>query len=427
LPSPAAATDSAEYQRRTDSPLNREAELLILCASPSPGPEREARIRALVESGLDWPRAVHLSLMQSVMPLLYRLLNSRLSGSIAANAAEDLRREFYGHSLRSLHLARELARISSRLESGGVEPIAVKGPALAMAAYGDVTMRQFSDLDLLVRPGEMPRAAEILSGEGYRPRAGYDVADRERPGMFEIAMVRDGLIGEIDLHWRLVPPYLPFALDGEFLWERAVRVTIAGASVRTLDPADHLLYLCAHGAKHGWEALSGISDLAGLMCASERAAAGGVGPACEPIDWNYLRARAMRAGAVRPLALGVLLAHELFEAQAPAEILGLAHADTALRRAARVFIDYVKNPGEGGPGFYQRWIVPLSVVEGPLAKLRYAAARALLPSPDDREFLRLPATLSPFYFLLRPLRVALKEGSAVWRRGAHPAARPADH
>jgi hypothetical protein len=111
-------------------------------------------------------------------------------------------------------------------------------------------MRQFNDLDLLVRKGEVRRAADILLAAGCAPRAGYRLADLDRPGAYEIAMARTGALMEIDLHWRLFSPYFPLALDSEDLWRRAVRVEVEGAPVRTLAPADHLLYLCAHGAKH---------------------------------------------------------------------------------------------------------------------------------------------------------------------------------
>jgi len=47
----------------------------------------------------------------------------------------------------------------------------------------------------------------------------------------------------------------------------------------------------------------------------------------------------------------------------------------------------------------------LGVIAGPGARLRYLAARALLPSADDHEFLRLPLALYPLYYLLRPVRV----------------------
>ena len=291
-------------------------------------------------------------------------------------------------------------------------------------------MRQFTDLDLLVRKSEVRRAAEILLDEGYTPSAGYGLADLDRPGGYEIAMARAGALTEIDLHWRLIPSYFPLTLDGEELWRRAVRIEIEGAAVRTLAAADHLLYLCAHGAKHGWQALGGICDLAELMRASSRTSEQGLSQTLSQtfsIDWDELSARAERAGARRALELGVLLAHELLEAAVPAAVLEAARREPAVVRAAQSFIGYVSDPGDHGPGFYQRWVVPLGVIAEPGARLRYLAARALLPSADDREFLRLPLALYPLYYLLRPVRVALKEGPAALRRLVRSAPHPADH
>lgn len=401
---------------------SREADLLLCCATSVATPERTARARAIIDRGVDWQRATYMASVQAVMPLLYRYLSSEFEGALPADAIGNLRRAFYGNSVRNLHLARELARLTALLERGGVQALALKGPALAMAAYGAVAMRQFTDLDLLVRKSEAPRAVELLLKEGYAPRAGYELADLGRPGAYEIALARAGALTEIDLHWRLIPPYFPLALDGEELWRRAVPVEIEGAAVRTLAPADHLLYLCAHGAKHGWQALGGICDLAELIRASARA--------CVPaysIDWDELGAQAERAGARRALWLGVLLAHELLEAGAPTGVLEAARREPAVVRAARTFIGYARDPGDAGPGFYQRWSVPLRVIAGSGARLRYAAARTLLPSADDREFLRLPLALYPLYYLLRPVRVALKEGPAALRRLVRSAPRPADH
>ena len=380
----------------------------------------------MVDEGVDWQRVSHMASVQAVMPLVYRYLTSELEGALPPDATSGLRRAFYGNSVRSLHLARELVRLTALLERGGVETLALKGPALAMAAYGAVTMRQFNDLDLLVRKSEVGRAAEILRAAGYAPRPGYGLADVDRPGGYEIAMARAGALTDIDLHWRLIPPYFPLALDGEELWRRAVRIEIEGSPVRTLAPADHLLYLCAHGAKHGWQALGGICDLAELIRASSRASAPALSQSLS-IDWDELSARAEQAAAHRALELGVLLAHELLDAAVPAGLLEAARRKPAVVRAARSFIGYVSNPSDDGPGFYQRWVVPLSVIAGPGARLRYLAARALLPSADDHEFLRLPLALYPLYYLLRPVRVALKEGPAAVRRLVRSAPHPADH
>jgi len=111
----------------------------------------------------------------------------------------------------------------------------------------------------------------------------------------------------------------------------------------------------------------------------------------------------------------------------PAGLLEAARREPAVVRAARSFIGYVRDPSDDGPGFYQRWAVPLGVIATPWERLRYLAARALLPSADDHEFLRLPLALYPLYYLLRPVRVALKEGPAAVRRLVRPAPRPADH
>ena len=396
-----------------------EAELLICCARATP--ERSARLRSLVAEGVDWQRAIHMASRQAVLPLVYRCLSAELAQALPGPAAESLRRAYSGNSVRNLHLARELIRLSAALERGGVDALAIKGPALSVAAYGAVTMRQFSDLDLLVRKEQVAHAVALLQGEGYALREGYSLADLERRGGFEIAMGRADALTEVDLHWRLVPPYFPIALEDDGLWRRAVRVEIEGAAVCTLGPADHLLFLCAHGAKHGWQALGSICDVAALI----RAAAPGpcadaspMNPAACAIDWEELVDRAGRAGAVRALLLGVLLAREVLDAPAPAALLDRARGEPAIMRASRSFIAYVNDPGDGGPGFYQRWMVPLAVIESPAARVRYFAARALLPSADDRRLLRLPAALRPLYFLLRPMRVMLKEGPAVLRRRA---------
>jgi len=218
----------------TRRPPEPEAALLICCATSVATPERTARARAIVGGGVNWTRAVRLASLQAVLPLVNGYLTSELEDALPAVAMDALRQAFFGNSLRNLHLARELARLVALLERGGVEALAFKGPALAIAAYGSVTMRQYTDLDLLVRRSEAARAAEILGRERYAPCAGYGLADLERPGAFETSMARPDALPEVDLHWQLIPPHLPFALDGEDLWRRAMRVDVGGVAVRSV-------------------------------------------------------------------------------------------------------------------------------------------------------------------------------------------------
>lgn len=136
----------------------------------------------------------------------------------------------------------------------------------------------------------------------------------------------------------------------------------------TFCPQDVVLYTCIHGSKHAWSSLHWLADLVRAMDKHVEA----VGPAFE---------RARAAGLSRAFELGVSLAH---------------------------------NPGSPPPGDGHRYQFGL---QDRLAnKLRYAAG-ILEPHPADWRALRLPAALYPAYYLIRPVRLALKYASrALWRR-----------
>jgi hypothetical protein len=70
----------------------REALLLLCCASSIATPERTARLRALVDEGVDWQLAIDMASVQAVMPLVYRYLAAELEGALPPDAASSIRR-----------------------------------------------------------------------------------------------------------------------------------------------------------------------------------------------------------------------------------------------------------------------------------------------------------------------------------------------
>ena len=54
-------------------------------------------------------------------------------------------------------------------ENHGITAIPYKGPALALQVYGDLKLRSFVDLDVLVRRSDAARAGTLLAARGYRP------------------------------------------------------------------------------------------------------------------------------------------------------------------------------------------------------------------------------------------------------------------
>jgi len=64
-------------------------------------------------------------------------------------------------------MSAELIRIMKLLEENDIDALAFKGPALAQMAYGDITLRQYSDLDVLTKKEDIYQIDALLKAQGY--------------------------------------------------------------------------------------------------------------------------------------------------------------------------------------------------------------------------------------------------------------------
>ncbi len=70
-------------------------------------------------------------------------------------------------SALNILLTHELQKLLALFADNDVRAVPYKGPALALQLYGNVALRQFSDLDILVHPRDVLRARDLLLAEGY--------------------------------------------------------------------------------------------------------------------------------------------------------------------------------------------------------------------------------------------------------------------
>ena len=82
-----------------------------------------------------------------LVPLLYRRLSVAMDPTQSAGL-EAFRQRDKVNAHRTLWLTVELINIHKHLVARGLEVLPYKGPALAESLYGNVALRQFSDLDL---------------------------------------------------------------------------------------------------------------------------------------------------------------------------------------------------------------------------------------------------------------------------------------
>ncbi len=231
---------------------------------------------------------------------LLPLLDERLEGEYALRAARVRARAEAGNAL----LLRGAGEAVRALADGGIEVMALKGLPLLLEHYRSPGLRPMSDVDLLVRPGDLPRAMVTLV------RAGF--AHRPIPAGFlryvcAVDLARtDGV--NIDLHQYLIEYGSSPAAD-EGLWRRAHPLELPGATCLAPSATDLLLHVCLASLKAGRMLNSRwIVD----ACTILRGTA---------IDWELLVEEARRRRSILPLRECLqLLAGEL-AAPVPARVL----------------------------------------------------------------------------------------------------------
>jgi hypothetical protein len=182
-----------------------EAALLLECARTALGIAGAEPLSPLWREGIDWPRLLRLALRHRVMPLLYRGLQATGPDAVLRAALDELRSHFHANAQRNLFLAGTLRTLLRLLEAHGIPAIPFKGPVLAVAVYGKLALRQFGDLDLLVRTQDASRARDLLLTQGYRwwdgrPRTLFPRLRK----VYELVSA-DGQV-LVELHWAITSP-----------------------------------------------------------------------------------------------------------------------------------------------------------------------------------------------------------------------------
>ena len=347
-------------------------------------------------SSVDWARLMAMATRHRMIPLLHRHLSD---AEIPPEAAAELAALNRAEAHRALELAAELRRLMAALEAAGVEALAYKGPALAVQAYGDLAARSFVDLDLLVRPDDVPRALEALDAQGYaRARAltpARERAFRRVDGDYPLVHRARGWL--VELHARVSTLRFAMPIETDALLRRPASVRVGGGEVRTLGGDDLLLVLCVHGAKHRWKRLEWVAAVAALL----RAGGGDVAP---------VLAMASAVHARRTVLLGLSLAHRLLQAPLADEALRAIEGDAglaelAVEAEAVLFGDEIE-----GDDTTARMRFNLRARDGVMDRARSAGRWLFAPSPEDWGWVALPDALFPLYRVLRPVRLLLRHG-----------------
>src|SRR5687767_6222367 len=213
-----------------------ESELLLACARRGDADAAAARVRELAGGRVDWDYLYSLAHRHALLPLLHRGLEAYATDYAPQDVRARLREKFRENATRNTLLAGELARLARLFESEGVPLLAYKGPALALQAYGDLSLRRFIDLDIIVRRRDVARAGALLTSQGFSKPARLSASHEKflLRRQHNLAFARDAGRLSVELHWEVSPaPFASLPMD-KSAWARAPSVTLYGAEVRCL-------------------------------------------------------------------------------------------------------------------------------------------------------------------------------------------------
>ena len=376
-----------------------EAALLLTCARASLDAAQRKRIWDLVAEPLDWDLVLQLADRHGLQPLLHSHLNDVCPEAVPTEQQQHLRVAFQRVSALNILLTHELQKLLALFADNDVQAVPYKGPALAWQLYGNVALRQFSDLDILVHPRDVLRARDLLLAEGYAQLPA--LTDGQQAVLLRtqcnLPFTRDRNRMIVELHWTVSAPTFarPFEMDD--FWSRLRDAKLEGIDIKVPANEDLLLALCIHGSKHLWERLAWICDIAGLIAAQP------------DLNWQELIDRARTTGNERMLFLGLRLAVDLLGAPLPKHVEAALNADAAVGLLAQgvvrdLFTSELTRTGMSG--YFRFQLRARRRLRDKFNYLRFT----ITPNEEDLVRMKLPAALTFIYYLVRPVRLVVTGG-----------------
>jgi hypothetical protein len=386
------AAISPQTSSTRESGPSKEWLALLECVTPGPTPDR---LSSLIRDFFDWPLFLRSAEDHGLTLLLAENVKNLGRSLIPPQALVKLQELQRSHAISALQLTAELFRVLQRLTVSGINVLLTKGPALSVRCYGKPDMRQYGDLDLIVRESDIRRATQAMIDLKYEPRVPLSAIDAKKsPG--EYVFRKSGTNVLVEFHTERTFRYHPRHLPIERLFQRHAFVAIDGRDVPTLSFEDELVLICVHGAKHFWQRLMWIADVAALTSAKQVP------------DWSRAMAVAQEVGAERILRLGLLLAFDVLGAQLPAQLEPSMQSDRTVAKLAAQIQNRLESREPRVIGVMERAIFRVRMRGGLFAGAAYLLRLSLSPTEEDwtqgKEGNR-PAFLDA---VGRPLRLAKK-------------------
>jgi hypothetical protein len=393
-----------ERARQKAGTIRPELEVLLCCAPARTDPAARDRLCTLLQNGANWDEVLANADRHRMSAILYEGIAAISQEVVSPEQMKSLGETVRSAGINTLALVGELLRLNQLFSTANIPAIPYKGPVLAALAYGNFSHRDYVDLDFALPQLYIPEAYKLLRAAGFLPQ--FDLREAHAgehgfaPGQYTFQLAEKDIL--LELHTERTLRYYPIPIDFQELSSRTIRVPIAGQSLRTFSVEDTLVMLCVHGAKHFWERLFWVLDIAQLI-------------SLQNVNWTLFGGVAERMESTRVSLLGLYLANDLFGVSLPDSVLQRAREDKQVRLLAETIRERYMGNADATPGAWPRAVFRARSRDKFWPGLRHFVRLAMSPTEIDRQTVGFPRVLTPLYAVMRPWRLLREYGLGLKR------------
>lgn len=378
--------------------MTNEIQLLLYCASTQINTQRTEQISQLLQQELNWQYLLNTAQEHGVTPLVYSQLKSTDSELVPPEVRQKLSSTFNTNACHNLALTSELCKIQELFSTQNIPFLSFKGSVLAQLAYQNIALRQFVDIDILISESDVKAVSELLINNGYQPQFSFTQKQQEKYLTIrsEHNFFHPHKEITIDLHWSLLPKHFSFSPEQKLVWSQLQTVNFGKTTVKTMSPEITLLFLCAHAAKHNWNHLCWICDLAEIINNNPE------------LDWNFIKTHQGYLGTEKMVNLSLYLAHDLLNAQLPQSVWQQIELDSNLPVLAQEVKAILFENKSYYVGSFPVANIYLKTMTSWQDKVWYWLDAITTPTPLEWSILPLPMWLFTLYYPIRLIRLIFK-------------------
>lgn len=327
--------------------------------------------------------------------LLCKTLTEKYKNLIPPPSFQQFDMQLLLSSIRNLTLFNEMYSIIELLKKSGILIIPFKGPVLAQHVYGNINLRAFGDIDILIEQKDIEQTFTILTSLGFTltPEIHKDclINYLKSEACLYFSRTNDGL--KIDLQSDLTNKYALVPYSCEAIKQTTLQHTISGKAFQGLSHEDTLINLCVHSASHSWQMLEYITSTAHHITKNQ-------------INWHEVIRRAKQLKVIRMVSLGLNLCRLLYKVEIPAIISSHLLIDSGVKNLSLKICEKLDTPRHRSAVPERFDNIHIVIRDSFADRLHYILR--LLFRPTVKEWQHYPQLADYYqtYSLLRPFRLA---------------------